>query len=166
MSFDEGLTFGQVQLDTIAGRFDVPIDNKAPECRAVLGVVLHARQVFRSVLRDCASDDIPTAMLSLRALAEATILVRWIEVSPVHHVEMWQAEADCHNLIVATNFDEMNRRRGWQGARSSVFNKQQVSDTRQGIRRARAADQLPARDWAGHRISRLVPTSLLPANAA
>ena len=105
----------------------------------MLGVVLHARQVFRSVLRDCANSDSPTAMLSVRALAEATILIRWIEVSPVHHVEMWQAEADRHNLIVATNFDEMNRRRGWQGARSPVFTKQQVSDIRQGVRRARAA---------------------------
>src|ERR1035437_1612540 len=118
MSFDQGLAFGQAQLDKIAGRFDVPIDDKTPECRSVLGVVLHARQVFRSVLRDCANGDIPTAMLSLRALAEAAILIRWIEVSPVHHVEMWQAEADRHNLIVATNFDEMNRRRGWQGSRS------------------------------------------------
>jgi hypothetical protein len=138
MSFDEALAFGQVELDKIAGRFDVPIENLEPHCRAVLGVVLHARQVFRSILRDCASADIPTAMLSLRALAEATILVRWVEVSPLHHVEMWQAEADRHNLIVAANFDEMNRRRGWQGARSPVFTKQQVSDIRQSIRRARA----------------------------
>jgi hypothetical protein len=139
MSFFEALAFGQAQLDEIAGRFDVPIDGKAPECVAVLGVVLHARQVFRSVLRDCAAGDIPTAMLSLRALAEATILIRWIEVSATNHVEMWEAEADRQNLTVATNFDEMNRRRGWQAARPPVFTQQQVRETRQSIRRVRAA---------------------------
>ena len=109
MTFDELLASGWVQLDAIAGRFDVPIEGRSREQRAVLALVLHARHVYHAILRDCAAGDIATALLSLRALSKAGVLIHWIELSPVDHVEMWEAEADRHRLAAEKAFDAMDR---------------------------------------------------------
>lgn len=120
MSFDVVLASGRDQLDEIAGRFDIPIDGRSREQRAVLALVLHARHVYHAILRDCAAGDIATALLSLRALSEAGVLIHWIELSPADHVEMWEAEADRHLLAAAKAFDAMDRKRGWDRFRAPV----------------------------------------------
>jgi len=136
--FDEALAFGRDELDKIAERFDVPIDEKSPEILAAIGLALHTRQVFRAVIRDCSTGDIPTAMLSLRALVEAAILIRWIEVSPLRHYEVWHAEGERQRLTAAKAWDEMCRRRGWQRRRPPLFTEQGAEEISRSVRRARA----------------------------
>jgi hypothetical protein len=121
MSFDEALASGTEQLDEIAGRFDVPIDGRSREQRAVLALVLHARHIYHAILRDCMAGDIATALLSLRALSEAGVLIHWIELSPTDHVEMWEAEANRHRLAAAKAFDAMDRKRGWDRFRAPIL---------------------------------------------
>jgi hypothetical protein len=148
MTFDEVLASGWVQLDSIAGRFDVPIEGRSREQRAVLALVLHASHVYHAVLRDCAAGDIATALLSLRALSEAGVLVHWIELSPVDHVEMWEAEADRHRLAAEKAFDAMDRKRGWDRFRAPV------SDARSAERAERVRQVREAARLRGERLDR------------
>ncbi len=148
MTFDELLASGWVQLDAIAGRFDVPIEGRSREQRAVLALVLHARHVYHAILRDCAAGDIATALLSLRALSEAGVLIHWIELSPVDHVEMWEAEADRHRLAAEKAFDAMDRKRGWDRFRAPV------SDARSAERAERVRQVREAARLRGERLDR------------
>ena len=109
------VAYGRAELDRLAVMFDVPINGKSRECRSVLGLVLHSHDIFRAAFRD-SHRDVGTALLSLRALTEAAILVRWFEVSPKLHVKMWQADADRQVRVVLGHAVEMHRNRRWPGA--------------------------------------------------
>ncbi len=136
MSFDDALTAAEHRLLELADGLDVPIEGKGRECALAIGLGLHARDLYRGLLRECATGGIATAMVTLRSLVEAAILVRWIEKDPPLHVDMYFAEDDRQRLAGAIAFDELRRRRSWPN-REPVFPAELDRDMRTEIRRVR-----------------------------
>jgi hypothetical protein len=79
----------------------------------VVAIVAHSRILFGSILRECAGGNVLTALLTLRSLTEAAILVRWIEMDPIHHVAMWMAEDQRNSLSAVDQWRFAAKRRGW-----------------------------------------------------
>jgi hypothetical protein len=96
----------------------------------VLGIARQAFEVYRGLRREAAADALGiTGPILLRSLADAAILLRWIQDNPPLRVEMYFAEDDRQLLAVAP----------------------ELVDGDDELRRAQVACKARAKSWRGPR---------------
>ena len=111
--FQEALETAERELDRLAGRLDVPVEGRDGPCVVVLGIARQAFEVYRGLRREAMADALGiTAPILLRTVADAAILLRWIEDNLPLRVEMYFAEDDRLRLASAVPFRKFRSRRG------------------------------------------------------
>lgn len=114
--FDEALAAAESELDRLAGKLDVPIDGRPTPCIVALAIARQAWVVFRGVRREATSDSLGiVGALLLRPIAEAAIIVRWIQETPSLRTEMYEAEDYRQRLAALEPFKKFRARRGVSG---------------------------------------------------
>lgn len=110
----------------------------------VLGIARQAFEVYRGLRREATANALGiTGPILLRSLADAAILLRWIQDNPPLRVEMYFAEDDRQRLAAAEPFRRFRARRGtdagpvYPAAREAAM-RANVADVR---RRARVAGE-------------------------
>jgi hypothetical protein len=135
--FRDALPVAEAELDDLFEKLDIPINAKAPPCVLVLGLARQAGLVFAGLRREARGDDSgATPPILLRTLADAAILIRWIEEAPELHVDMYQAEDDRLRLAGAPAFEALHKAQG--GEPGPVFPPDAEAALRAGIDATRA----------------------------
>jgi hypothetical protein len=80
-------------LDELAKRFQVRVDRKVPQNTIAQMIALRAIE-FRRMAFILADPSPASAMVVLRALVDATILVQWIELCPKLHAALFGQEGE------------------------------------------------------------------------
>jgi hypothetical protein len=140
--FEDVLSCAERRLLELAAALDVPIDGRSPESVLVLGVTRQAAEVYAVLRRECLLGETTSALVLVRAVVEAMILTRWLELDPGLHVALYQADDDERRLTAAKRWEELVQRRGNPLAKP-VFAPQAAASMRDQIaivrRRARDA---------------------------
>ncbi len=154
--FDGAIAYAEERLRELEPRPDVPLQDLAVPEVLNLGIVRQGFLLYQSVLRLCSVGGMAAALIVFRAVVEATIVVRWLELNPDLHVSMYVAEDDRHRLNVGTTaVPEMRRRRGLKGP--PLFGHAEVLETRASIRLVRA-DAVKAGEHIDEQRGSLLPT--------
>jgi hypothetical protein len=128
------------RLLELSAQLDRPIDGMPSESVLVLGLARQAIGVYRGVLREADADGVTAATILVRAIAEAVILVRWIELDPGLHAAMYQAEDHRQSLAAAGGMEKFKRRQS-QPVGDPVFSPEVVAEKNAEMRRVRALAQ-------------------------
>ncbi len=124
----------------------------------VLGLARQAFEVYRGLRREAVADPLGiTAPILLRTVADAAILLRWIEDDPPLRVEMHFAEDDRNRIARAAPFREFRTRRG--SSSGPVYSTERMAEMEANVADVRNR----ARD-AGEKIGERGP--LLPSSEA
>ena len=79
----------------------------------VLGIARQAFEVYRGLRREATADALGiTGPILLRTIADAAILLRWIEDNPPLRIDMYFAEDDRNRIASAVPFRRFRARRG------------------------------------------------------
>lgn len=115
---------------------DAPVTSR--EQTVVVGLGLRGIALYRGLIHAC-SGPTPTiaAEADLRALVDLVILIRWIEMAPALHIDMWLAEDDRGRITLGEKWGEMHRRRG--SSAGPAFTSEEVATMREGLAKVRAA---------------------------
>jgi hypothetical protein len=136
-SFVTALEWAEGRLFELVDGLDLPMETRPNECAQALGIARQAGLLYRGLLREVRIDDgFVTALVTLRPLVEAAILVRWIETKPGLHVEMYNAEDDRQRISSAEVWEELQARRGQR--LKPTFAREQTAKLRREIRQVRA----------------------------
>lgn len=110
-AFLAALAYSEDRIGALVGGLDRPVDAFAQPCVLALSIARQAGAVHRDLIALCAANRTTSALILLRPIVEAAILVRWLEVDPQLHTDMYLAEDDRSRLSAAPAITEFRRRR-------------------------------------------------------
>ena len=111
-AFVDALSYAEERIQALVASLDRPVEGLVQPCALTMGIARQAGAVHRDLMTLCASNRLTSPVILLRPIVEAAILVRWIEVDPQPHSDMYFAEDDRQRLSSAPAFVEFRRRRG------------------------------------------------------
>jgi hypothetical protein len=121
----------------LARSLDVSLEGKRGQCAVALGIARQGFELYRGLRREAAADPLGiTGTILLRSLAEAAILVRWIEGDPPLRVDMYFAEDDRQRLADAEPFRQFRARRGRPN--EPVYSAEQIAEMQANMATVRA----------------------------
>jgi Family of unknown function (DUF5677) len=145
-AFVAARAFAEERILSLLNGLDHPIDGLPQPPVLSLGIARQAGDVYRSLLGACNRNELTAAMVLVRPIVEAAIVVRWIEVDPQPHTDMYFAEDDRQILGAAPILREQRRRRGLATA-EPIIPKATEAEMKASVQRVRseaiAAGRLP-----------------------
>lgn len=111
-AFKTALAYAEERIAALIEGLDRPINEFGQPCVLALSIARQAGGVHGDMLRLCAAGRTTSALILLRSIVEAAILVRWIQVDPQLHTDMYLAEDDRMRLAGVPAIEEFRRRRG------------------------------------------------------
>jgi hypothetical protein len=137
VSFRIAIETAERELERLARSLDVSLEGKRGQCAVALGIARQGFELYRGLRREAAADPLGiTGTILLRSLAEAAILVRWIEGDPPLRVDMYFAEDDRQRLADAEPFRQFRARRGRPN--EPVYSAEQIAEMQANMATVRA----------------------------
>lgn len=137
-AFVDALSYAEERIQALVASLDRPIEGLAQPGALTLGIARQAGAVHRDLITLCASNRLTSPVILVRPIVEAAILVRWIEVDPQPHTDMYFAEDDRQRLSSVPAFVEFRRRRGTPMS-GPVFSPDVEAEMRKGVTDVKAA---------------------------
>jgi hypothetical protein len=110
-AFYVALDYAEERIQALIRSLDRPIDGFSPPCALAIGIARQAGAIYGDLMALARAGRLVSAMILLRPIVEAAILVRWIEMDPQPHADMYFAEDDRLRLGSAPAMVEFRRKR-------------------------------------------------------